>query len=92
MVVDYVENRLEGCRELFTTAAMMGLGYEDTTIQAVEALYSICSGQSCFIDLPENAYLSVDASACRPLDSDAGRSCTLECGSVSRRPDPPPWR
>ena len=83
MVVDYVENRLEDCRELFTTAAMLGLGYEDTTIQAVEALYSICSGQSCFIDLPENAYLSVHGDHACPGHSTLtpGESCTLECGS-----------
>ena len=54
-VSDFVENRLDECREV-----MIGVGYDHSSIQTIEHLYSVCTGSSCVINLPENSYKSLD--------------------------------
>lgn len=54
-VIDFVENTLEDCREI-----MLGVGYEHSSIQTIEHIYSLCSGASCVINVPDDAFLALD--------------------------------
>lgn len=77
-VVNFVENVLEECREV-----MLGVGYEHSSIQTIEHIYSLCTGASCVVNLPDNAFLRLDGEL--PCEHTGvlhpGERCQLECDS-----------
>ena len=75
-VADFVENRLEDCRDV-----MLGVGYEHSSIQTIEHIYSVCSGASCVINVPDNAFLGLDADLpCAHTGVlHPGERCQIEC-------------
>lgn len=54
-VTDFVENRLQECRQV-----MLGVGYEHSSLQTIEQIYSLCNGMSCVINTPDNSFLGLD--------------------------------